>query len=1200
MSKRVLNNGHLAATGPQQHPSYHMHPPAPTHQQTQAEEQTRLNKVENLLQRNSPLLSPQSRSQNQQQQRPTEEVEKMESSAIARSSGGTPVQQLKDSSQQPQEQPLSRQYSTTNGPPSNSSSRLPSMPASPFTSRPSIFPPDSIDGGPPGGRSANAPANATSGPSTLHQLPPNSPQDVRPRRMTFMATPLSGDAHRDHYETSFSRSTSNTAGASGHQFSPGSQASPQRQFFASSSTSGQMFPGRQQPYIQNQQHGHGHNQSFPPPPASAPSNQLHFNLSANQQQQPAGGSGTFNHRASYSGPVGPGMPMQRSLSPPPPGRRYLPVPGRYDIGGGLQRSPLPFPRIPSPKLNQQHPLQQQQQQQPRPQQPRSQQQQQPRSSPPSATAPLASVVAVSNSNAANNASAQSPVRESTRRLSSVVWGPTGFERLESGMSRCKICSKEYSKGSSTGTLKRHFRQHQINVGSGNSYSRPSPPTTGGTGNNATHHVSRPRAYSHRTESRTRREVSPFSSPPAARSLARFVAMPPHTSAAPAAAGVSSLSSSSSSSALASSAMVSAPVAPGMVVGKQGQPAASAGMRVSTASDMDTSSAIAGSALLSMAAGDQRMAVDGESIRRPARSSDPSVYPHQDGTSPDVSMVDPETRDISVSPSPSTATSAHENMLAETGGIKGFGFSESDRNAIGADVEGQVEGADSYAEYDSDDGGRRHPHKRRRATVTSVQSASSGEFLREGDPLSATELVALSSELMLRVAHALPLLAQEAAATAAVAAASKTENGDEAGGGHPDSQRRASLLCGSNGDPLDLLFGHIKNTLLDRSGLQNGTTAVPSSSSAAATSHPSPHATKAQQLLSSSVSPSSALSNFYNILSIPFLNRDSHQTTTASSALPYTVRKAFPFSAQTRQQPVTHTKASAESSSLYDMSLLSRVSAAMQRIAPLSLAELKWDNVGILLEAAQPRANASKVFLTIDLTLETLNEALDDPAVGVIVSYHPPIFFAWKSLTMSDHKQSLILKCAGAGVSIYSPHTSLDSCENGINDWLASLAGEGKVTPITPALPESADGQQNAGSGRIVELASPQPLTSIVSRVKNLLELERIRVARASCHESDDDKQKLISTVAVCAGAGNSVVGSVPADLYITGEMGHHEVLAAVAKGTSCILGEHSNTERGYLRTILVKRLQQELDSDKADETTSIIVSKHDKDPISIE
>ncbi|KAJ1837366.1 hypothetical protein LPJ57_011446, partial [Coemansia sp. RSA 486] len=159
---------------------------------------------------------------------------------------------------------------------------------------------------------------------------------------------------------------------------------------------------------------------------------------------------------------------------------------------------------------------------------------------------------------------------------------------------------------------------------------------------------------------------------------------------------------------------------------------------------------------------------------------------------------------------------------------------------------------------------------------------------------------------------------------------------------------------------------------------------------------------------------------------------------------------------------------------------------MQRIAPLSLAELKWDNVGILLEAAKPREKASKVFLTIDLTADTLDEALDDPGVGVIVAYHPPIFTAWKSLSMSNLKQSLVLKCAAAGVSIYSPHTSLDSCANGINDWLASLVGEGKVTPITPADPVAAAGQENAGTGRLVELATPRPLSEIVADVKSRL------------------------------------------------------------------------------------------------------------------
>lgn len=46
---------------------------------------------------------------------------------------------------------------------------------------------------------------------------------------------------------------------------------------------------------------------------------------------------------------------------------------------------------------------------------------------------------------------------------------------------------------------------------------------------------------------------------------------------------------------------------------------------------------------------------------------------------------------------------------------------------------------------------------------------------------------------------------------------------------------------------------------------------------------------------------------------------------------------------------------------------------------------------------------------------------------------------------------------------------------------------------------------------------------------------------------------LIKTVAICAGSGSSVLGPVQADLYFTGEMGHHDVLAALAKNTSVIL-----------------------------------------------
>ncbi|KAJ2738888.1 hypothetical protein GGI20_006201 [Coemansia sp. BCRC 34301] len=206
--------------------------------------------------------------------------------------------------------------------------------------------------------------------------------------------------------------------------------------------------------------------------------------------------------------------------------------------------------------------------------------------------------------------------------------------------------------------------------------------------------------------------------------------------------------------------------------------------------------------------------------------------------------------------------------------------------------------------------------------------------------------------------------------------------------------------------------------------------------------------------------------------------------------------------------------------------------------------------------------------------------------------------------MANLKQSLVLRCAAAGVSIYSPHTSLDSCADGINDWLASLVGgtnSTKVVPIAPAAPEKAAGQNNVGTGRLVELATPRLLADIVSDLKARLSLDHIRVARASCHQSagDDSGEKLVSRIAICAGSGASVLRSVPADVYFTGEMDHHSILAAVEQGTSCVLAEHTNTERGYLRSVLQRRLQEELDRDN-DQSVKVVVSESDRDPITIE
>jgi putative NIF3 family GTP cyclohydrolase 1 type 2 len=112
-------------------------------------------------------------------------------------------------------------------------------------------------------------------------------------------------------------------------------------------------------------------------------------------------------------------------------------------------------------------------------------------------------------------------------------------------------------------------------------------------------------------------------------------------------------------------------------------------------------------------------------------------------------------------------------------------------------------------------------------------------------------------------------------------------------------------------------------------------------------------------------------------------------------------------------------------------------------APLYLADQSWDNVGLLVEPSDDNPTIETIFLTNDLTEPVLDEAIERQA-QLIISYHPPIFSPLKRLTQSNWKERIILKCIRHGIAVYSPHTSWDAVENGINQWLISAFGKGRV------------------------------------------------------------------------------------------------------------------------------------------------------------
>lgn len=129
-----------------------------------------------------------------------------------------------------------------------------------------------------------------------------------------------------------------------------------------------------------------------------------------------------------------------------------------------------------------------------------------------------------------------------------------------------------------------------------------------------------------------------------------------------------------------------------------------------------------------------------------------------------------------------------------------------------------------------------------------------------------------------------------------------------------------------------------------------------------------------------------------------------------------------------------------------------------------------------------------------------------------------------------------------------------------------------------------------GTGRRLVLDRAADVETIADRLRAHLGPDggaRLRVARVPGGPKEH------RTIGICAGSGGSLLPTAIAqgcDLFFTGEMKHHEVLAARSAGCAVLLAGHTNTERGYL-PILRDRLAEDLDG------VRIHVAERDGDPL---
>ena len=231
--------------------------------------------------------------------------------------------------------------------------------------------------------------------------------------------------------------------------------------------------------------------------------------------------------------------------------------------------------------------------------------------------------------------------------------------------------------------------------------------------------------------------------------------------------------------------------------------------------------------------------------------------------------------------------------------------------------------------------------------------------------------------------------------------------------------------------------------------------------------------------------------------------------------------------------------------------------SLEELSPVSYAE-DWDNVGLIV--GRKDKEVRKLYIAVDPTDEVIQSAIEVQA-DMLITHHPLIFKAIKKVNNDDFIARRVLRLARHDISYYAMHTNFDVM--GMADAAADEIGLKKRSVLSVTYE---DDIAKEGFGRVGRLPAVMTLKECAEHVKKCFKLKYVRVY--------GDLSTELETAAICPGSGRSMIKDaivVGADVYVTGDIEHHEGLDSVAQGLTVIDAGHYGIEKifiGYIREYL--------------------------------
>ena len=223
--------------------------------------------------------------------------------------------------------------------------------------------------------------------------------------------------------------------------------------------------------------------------------------------------------------------------------------------------------------------------------------------------------------------------------------------------------------------------------------------------------------------------------------------------------------------------------------------------------------------------------------------------------------------------------------------------------------------------------------------------------------------------------------------------------------------------------------------------------------------------------------------------------------------------------------------------------------ALERFAPLPLQE-GFDNAGLQVGLTEEQ-EVSGALLCLDVTEKVVDEAISK-GCNLIVSHHPLIFHALKSIRGANDVQRAVVKAIKNDITVVSMHTNMDNALGGVNYKIAEKMGLQHARFFGQ---EKTVDEVKGASGVIGEFAQPMESAAFIQLLK--------RQFNVACVQANEPLHRPVRRVAICGGAGAFMLADAVAegaDAFVTGEMHYHDYFGHEQEIQIAVIGHYQSEQ----------------------------------------